>query len=77
MSFDLNKQKTFGNGHIYTALSRAKNTNGLFVSGKAEKSKIKADQDALDAYGKRRKKKLIFLNEVIFVARFQIDCCYS
>ena len=41
--FVLNKQKTFGNSKIYVALSIAKNMNGLFISGKVEKSNIKAD----------------------------------
>ena len=41
--FVLNKQKTFGNSKIYVVLSRAKNMNGLSISGKVEKSNIKAD----------------------------------
>ena len=55
VTFDLNKQKTFGNGQIYVALSRTKNMNGLFVSGKVKKPNIKADQDALAEYERLRK----------------------
>ena len=40
---------------MYVALSRVKHMNGLFVSEKVEKSKIKADQDALDEYERLRK----------------------
>ena len=75
MSFDLNKQKTFGNGQNYVALSRAKNMNGIFVSGKVEKSKIKADQDALDE-NEKLGKEASFSNQVIFVTSFQIYCYY-
>ena len=75
VSFDLNKQKTFGNGQNYVALSRAKNMKGIFVSGKVEKSKIKADQDALDENEKLRKE-ASFSNQVIFVTSFQIHYYY-
>ena len=74
--FNLSKQKTFGNCQIYVALSRAKYMNSLYVSGKVEKSMIRADQDALDKY-ERLRKEVNLLNQTIFVMRFQMHyCCY-
>ena len=50
--------------------------NGLYVSGKVEKSMIRADQDALDKY-ERLRKEVNLLNQTIFVMRFQMHyCCY-
>ena len=60
------KQKTFGNDQIYVALSRAKNINGLYVSGKVEKSMIRANQDALGEYERLRKEVIFFKSSDIF-----------
>lgn len=55
--FGLNKQKTFGNGRFYVALTRVKNVN---VLRKVKKSKIKVYQNALDEYERLRKEANFF-----------------
>ena len=47
IDFDLEKQKLFGLGQMYTALSRLKAYDNLYCVGEFKKSAIKANKDAL------------------------------
>ena len=50
VDFDLQKQRSFGAGQIYTALSRVKTNNNLYCVGEFQKSSIKLNKDALFEY---------------------------
>ena len=43
VGFELNKQKVFNQGQMYTALSRITSLSGLFLAGHFNKSSIRAD----------------------------------
>ena len=47
VNFDLQKQRTFGQGQMYTALSRVSSYDKCFCVGKFEPSSIKANVSAL------------------------------
>ena len=47
IDFDLEKQKLFGPGQIYTVLSRVKAYDNLYCIGKVKKSAIEVNKDAL------------------------------
>ena len=59
VSFDLQKQKSFGSGQIYVALSRVRSFERLFCIGQFKKSAIKVNKDALEEY-ERLKSNSIF-----------------
>ena len=48
--FDLGKQKSFGQGQIYPALSRVKTYDNLYCIGEFKKCAIKVNEDALLEY---------------------------
>ena len=50
IDFDLRKQKSFGSGQIYTALSRVRTYDNLYCIGEFKKSAIKVNEDALLEY---------------------------
>ena len=50
IDFDLQKQKSFGRGKLYTALSRIKTYDNLYCIGEVKKSEIKVNKDALLEY---------------------------
>ena len=54
VNFDLQKQRTFGQGQMYTALSRVSSYDKLFCVGKFEPSSIKANVSALQEYERLR-----------------------
>ena len=43
VGFELNKQKAFNQGQMYTALSRITSLSGLFLAGHFNKSSIRVD----------------------------------
>ena len=55
ISFKLNKQKSFNNGQVYVALSRATSLQGLHVLDPINKHHIKTDSRVHDEYDKLRK----------------------
>ena len=55
ISFDLFKQRSWNNGHIYVALSRVTSLNGLYLTGEYNRSAIKADVRATIEYETMRK----------------------
>ena len=59
IDFDLQKQRSFGPGQIYTALSRVKTYDNIYCTGKFKKSAIKVNKDALLEY-KRLKESDLF-----------------
>ena len=64
---DLQKQRKFGQGQMYTALSRVSSYDKLFCVGKFEPSSIKVNVSALQEY-ERLRQNIIFENiENIFV----------
>ena len=48
--FDLQKQRSFGEGQVYTALSRVKIYENLYCIGGFKKSAIKVNKDTLLEY---------------------------
>ena len=50
VNFDLQKQRTFGQGQIYTTLSRVSSYDKLFCVGKFEQSPIKVNVSTLQEY---------------------------
>ena len=50
VDFDLRKQRSFGTGQIYTALSRVKTYDNLYCIGEFKESAIKVNKDALLEY---------------------------
>ena len=50
VNFYLQKQRTFGQGQMYTALSRVLSYDKLFCMGKFEPSSIKVNVSALQEY---------------------------
>ena len=50
IEFDLRKQKSFGPGQIYTALSRVKTYDNLYCIGEFKKSAVKVNKKALPEY---------------------------
>ena len=50
IDFDLQKQKSFGRGQMYTVLNRAKTYDNLYCTGEFKKSAIKVNKDALLEY---------------------------
>lgn len=52
----MNKQKSFNNGQVYVALSRATSLQGLHVLDPINKDHIKTDSRVHDEYDKLRKK---------------------
>ena len=50
IDFDLQKQKLFGPGQMYTALSRVKTYDNLYCIGELKKSVIKVNKDAFLEY---------------------------
>ena len=50
IDFDLQKQKSFGPGQMYTALSRVKTYDNLYCIGEFKKSAIKVNKDAMLEY---------------------------
>ena len=56
ISFKLNKQKSFNNGQVYVALSRATSLQRLHVLDPISKDHIKKDSRVHDEYDKLRKK---------------------
>ena len=59
VSVDLQKQKYFGPGQIYTALNRVTNYDKLFCKGELNISSIRVNNSALEEY-KRLGQKSIF-----------------
>ena len=67
VNFDIQDQKTFGQGQMYTALSRVSSYDKLFCVRKFEPSSIKVNVSALQEY-ERLRQNIIFENiENIFV----------
>ena len=52
VSFNLEKQKTFKPGHMYVALNRIRNLQGLFLTGTFCKEAIKASEEASKEYNR-------------------------
>ena len=50
VGFELNKQKSFNQGQMYTALSRITSLSGLFLTGHFNKSSIRATEKAEHEY---------------------------
>ena len=50
VDFNLRKQRSFGPGQIYTALSRIKTFNTLYCTGEFKRTSIKVSQEALAEY---------------------------
>ena len=50
IDFDLRKQKSFGEGQIYTALSRVKTYDNLYCDREFKKSAIKVNKKRLSEY---------------------------
>ena len=50
IDFDLRKQKSFGPGQMYTALSRVNTYDNIYCIGEFKKSAIKLDKDVLLEY---------------------------
>ena len=50
VDFNLRKQKSFGPGQIYTALSRIKTFDNLYCTGQFKRTSIKVSQEALVEY---------------------------
>ena len=63
MDFDLQKQKSFGSGQIYTALGRVRTYDNLYCIGEFKKSAIKINKDALLEYECLRQNDLSFTVE--------------
>ena len=61
LNFDLQKKRTFGQGQMYTALSRVSSYDKLFCVGKFEPSSIKVSVSALQEY-ERLHRNTIFEN---------------
>ena len=56
----MSKQKTFGNGEIFDAFSRAKNMNSLYLSQKKMKSQPSEHANTFLDY-ERHRKEIYFL----------------
>ena len=54
VDFDLQKQRTFGQGQMYTELSRVSSYDKLFCMGKFKLSSIKVNVSALQEYEQLR-----------------------
>ena len=55
VGFELNKQKAFNQGQMYTALSRITSLSGLFLTGHFNKSFIRANEKAEHEYNRLRR----------------------
>ena len=60
IDFDLQKQKSFGPGQMYTALSRVKTYDNLYCLGEFKKSAIKVNKDALLEHESLKQNDLFF-----------------
>ena len=74
--FDLRKQKSFGPGQIYTALSTVKTYDNLYCIGQFKKSAVKANKDALLEY-ERLKLNYLFstIKKKYYFKRYHKDSC--
>ena len=55
VGFELNKQKAFNQGQMFTALSRVTSLSGLFLTGHFNKSSIRANEKAEHEYNRLRR----------------------
>ena len=67
VNFDLQKQRTFGQGQMYTALSRVSSYDKLFYVGKCEPPSIKMNVSALQEYERLRQNRIFENIEKIIV----------
>ena len=65
IDFDLQKQKLFGLGQIYTAVSSVKTFDNLYCIGETKKFAIKVNKNALFEY--ERLKQNDFISAIIYI----------
>ena len=67
VDFDLQKQRTFGQGQMYTALSRVSSYDKVFYVGKCEPPSMKMNVSALQEYERLRQNRIFENIEKIIV----------